>query len=416
MIIVHADSIFQVPPGSAPDYDSSNPLLKLLHLMENTRLAAAREVYMMEHAQYLFPYRQLQLYSPAPPNESVHNPENQDLKTDFQKQNVRDFFSADTVLVRGWVNAGAWTTPFLRISYRGGPDSVLSQATGHQLGGAIRLWARIGNAEMPEPVTVPYNEISDRYEIELWGYGGGDLRQVLDAKGQAALDRGELVQRPDLIKGSLQDFARAGLDDRYMVEVAPENAMHPILPLHVELAWTNADATVWDSNGGANYHFEFNMIVRGWENFLGVGNSPNPHGGTGTLEFRNLMSNYFRYAGRPELGRQLEPWNFNAHGSKDHANGYENFFAVDYMDLHILHPNSGIGLHRHRDNQEVFLLMKGRGLMVVGDWAKVPERERCFEIRTLRPGHFAMLKGGNLHALMNAMDEDMDLFMFGGYD
>lgn len=101
MIIVHADSIFQVPPGSAPDYDSGNPLLKLLHLMENTRLAAAREVYMMEHAQYLFPYRQLQLYSPAPPNESVHNPENQDLKTDFQKQNVRDFFSADTVLVRG---------------------------------------------------------------------------------------------------------------------------------------------------------------------------------------------------------------------------------------------------------------------------------------------------------------------------
>jgi len=27
-----------------------------------------------------------------------------------------------------------------------------------------------------------------------------------------------------------------------------------------------------------------------------------------------------------------------------------------------------------------------------------------------------MLKGGNLHGLMNATDEDIQLFMFGGYD
>ena len=87
------------------------------------------------------------------------------------------------------------------------------------------------------------------------------------------------------------------------------------------------------------------------------------------------------------------------------------------MDLHILKPSCGIGLHRHRDNQEVFLLMAGRGYMVVGDWCKMTfTRARCFEIRTLRSGHFAMLKGGNLHVLMNATDEDISLFMFGGYD
>jgi mannose-6-phosphate isomerase-like protein (cupin superfamily) len=90
--------------------------------------------------------------------------------------------------------------------------------------------------------------------------------------------------------------------------------------------------------------------------------------------------------------------------------------AVDYMDLHVLKPECGIGLHRHRDNQEVFLMLEGRGFMVVGDWCKMPQRERAFEVRTLRAGHFAMLKGGNLHALMNATDENISLFMFGGYD
>ena len=90
--------------------------------------------------------------------------------------------------------------------------------------------------------------------------------------------------------------------------------------------------------------------------------------------------------------------------------------SVDYMDLHILKPECGIGLHRHRDNQEVFLMMSGRGFMVVGDWVKMDNRERCFEVRTLRAGSLVMLKGGNLHGLMNSTDEDCSLFMFGGYD
>ena len=144
--------------------------------------------------------------------------------------------------------------------------------------------------------------------------------------------------------------------------------------------------------------------------------SPNPHGGLGFLEYRNLTSNYGRYAGIHELARSLQPWNFDAFGNKNHLSTTENFFAVDYMDLHLLKGFCGIGLHRHRDNQEVFLMMQGQGFMVVGDWCKMPQRERCFEIRTLRAGHFAMLKGGNLHALMNPGDQDLFLFMFGGYD
>lgn len=46
-----------------------------------------------------------------------------------------------------------------------------------------------------------------------------------------------LVNRPDLIKGSITDFVRGGLDDKNMYEVASENVMHPLLTLNIELAW-----------------------------------------------------------------------------------------------------------------------------------------------------------------------------------
>ena len=42
---------------------------------------------------------------------------------------------------------------------------------------------------------------------------------------------------------------------------------------------------------------------------------------------------------------------------KRKENGAKNSMAVDYMDLHIVRPNAAIGLHRHRDNQEIFMAM-----------------------------------------------------------
>lgn len=416
MEIIHSDSVFRVTPGTDPNYSANNPMIKLLGLLERVRFAAERENYLMGQAQYLFPYDFLELYGPRAPNSDVLDPVQQDFKTDFQKQNVRDFHTTDTLLVRGLATAGGWTGPFLRLSYRGGPDSKLSNAAGHKLGAHIKLWVKVGQTVTPSYINVPYNETSDRYEVELWGFPGNNLRDLLDERGQGSLDRGELLVRPDLLKGSAADFRRETLNDRDMREVAPDNSMHPILPLRVDVAWTNEEQTVWDSKNGANYQYEFNMILRGWENFLGTGISANPHGGLGFLEYRNLLSNYFRYEGSGELSRDLEPWNLDAYGTKSPAPRRENFMAVDYMDLHILKPECGIGLHRHRDNQEVFLMMTGRGYMVVGDWCQTPRRERCFEVRTLRAGHFAMLKGGNLHGLMNPTDEDLSLFMFGGYD
>ena len=416
MVIVHSDSIFQVNPGSQPDYNRGNSLLKLLGLVEKVQFAAEREHYLTEHIQYLFGCEKLELYGPAGADSGILDPERQDNKTDFQKQNVKDFVTGDTILSRGWVSAGDWTGPFLRLSYRGGPDSRLSVAASHKLGQRIKLFVKVGGVAASSLITVPYNEASDRYEVELWGFPGNDLKSLLDSKGRGALDRGELQVRTDPVHGNLSDFDRDGKDDLYMVNVAPTNTMHPILPLLVEVAWGNESESAWDSQGGQNYRYAFNMKVRGWDNYLGVGVSPNPHGGIGFLEYRNLMSNYGRYAGSGDLARQLEAWNFDALGSKNHGNRREDFMAVDYMDLHILRPNCGIGLHRHRDNQEVFFMMDGRGYMVVGDWAKPDGRERSFEVRTLRAGHFAMLKGGNLHGLMNPSDENMSLFMFGGYD
>jgi hypothetical protein len=416
MMISHADSVFRVEPGTTPNYNEGNSLVRLMEIIERTRLAAEREVYLGDQLQYLFPIRKLELYGPAGAQADVLDPTLQDNKNDFQKQNVRTFLLADTQLVRGYVSIADEVIPFVRLSYRGGPDTVLGRASRNSLGDRIKAFVNVAGIPSGALIEVPYNEASDRYEVELWGTGRGDLPGLLDKKGRMALEFGLIQRRPDLVRGRQNDFSREVLGERYVAEVNPQHAMHPLLPLHIELAWTDRDERVWDSNDGRNHHYEFNMVVRGWDNYLAAGMSPNPHGGVGFLEYRNLMSNYFQYASRPELGRKLESWNYNAYGNKSHLTSSEPFMAVDYLDLHILRGTSGIGLHRHRDNQELFFMTRGQGMMVVGDWAEFPNRERCFEVRTLRAGHFAMLKGGNLHGLMNPTDEDLELFMFGGYD
>jgi len=421
MTIVSGDKVFAVKPPSTIDYKSNNPLARLMTLLESIELGAERENYLLNHVQYLVPFNFLEMYGPSGNSWNVIDITQQDNKEDFQKQNIRDFRCTDTWIARGWAttrgdsNEGDWTGPFLFLSYRGGPDSKLSQTSGHKLGAAIRVYLKIGNGAGVK-LDVPYNPVTDRYEIEIWGYPGADLRAKLDVKGQAAFDRGGLVANPALIIGSYSDFAREGLDNRDMRTVAPANLMHPILPLTIELSWADKTETWWDSQGGANYHYQFNMIFRGWDNYLQVGISEAPHGGFGFLHYRNVLSNYFAFRNSGELGRDVEPWMFGADAAKSSAPHYENFLALEYMDLHILKPECGIGIHRHRDNQEIFFLLSGTGVMVTGDWCQFPGRERSFEIRTMAAGSFSLIKPGNLHALFNVTDEDISLLMFGGYD
>jgi hypothetical protein len=418
MEILHSE-VVPVRPGTTPDYNRDNPMARVLALVEGAALCAAREAYRFEELQFLFPIRSLQLYGPSPPDSNTLDPAQQDNKLDFQKQNVASFQAADTQLVRGTASAGNWSGPFLRLSYRAGPDSVLAGMARGSLGPSIRLWLRVGQNATPAPLTVPYDAETGRYAIELWAWPGttADLRAGLDPRGQAACDRGALIAAPSLVSGKAEDFLRESLDGQFVDEIAPNYIMHPTRPLHIEAAWATADQSVWDSLNGANHQFEFSMILRGWDKFLSVGTSPNPHGGLGFLEYRNLLSNYGRYVRLHELGRDVPPWSFDAFGRKAPGDRREEFMAVDYMDLHILRPQAAIGLHRHRDNQEAFMVIGERaGLMVIGDWAKLPNRERCLEVRTLQSGHLALLKGGNLHGLINPSDEELLLFMFGGYD
>ena len=62
MIISHADSVFRVEPGTSPNYNEGNSLVHLMEIIERTRLAAEREVYLADQLQYLFPIRKLELY------------------------------------------------------------------------------------------------------------------------------------------------------------------------------------------------------------------------------------------------------------------------------------------------------------------------------------------------------------------
>ncbi|WP_139488525.1 cupin domain-containing protein [Brevibacillus dissolubilis] len=416
MSILTTDHVIRIE--QPPAYNRANPVQKITALVESVRLAAELEYYRPETLQYLFPYDQLYLYGPSRPNQDVLDPARQENKEDFQKQNVEDFTTTDTYLVRGIASAGNWCGTFLRFSYRGGMDSKLSKASNHQLGSYIQLYLKVGNRAATQLITVPYNQETDRYEVELWGFPGTakELEACLDEQGRAALARGELQVRADLLLGHLEDFRRETLDEQDVRTIVPEHSLHPILPLRIELAVGDDTGRYWDSLDGRNYHYEFNQLLRGWDHYLAAGVSANPHGGLGFLEYRNLFSNYFRFRDSKELGRPLESWNQDAFGSKDHPHPYEPFFAVDYIDMSIMKPRCHIGLHRHRDNQEMFFLMQGQALMVTGDWEQRPDRERALEIRTLRPGHMVLLKSGQLHALINTTDEDLPLLMFGGYD
>lgn len=426
MSIVPGDRIFTIKPPQTIDYKTNNPLARLVALVQGVELCSDRDSYLGTSIQYLLPFDYLDMYGPADAQWAETDIRKEDNKEDFQKQNIHDFRCTDTVLARGWAttawdadpNSIAWTGPFLFFSYRGGPDSKLSQAASHKLGASIKLQLNIPNVTAaPISLDVPYNSETDRYELEIWGYPYGNLRDELGPKGQSAMDRGNLVANPAIAQGQYSDFAREGLDGRDMRTVSPSNVMHPILPLTLEVTWTDSSGTFKDTtDGGAPYRFQFSMILRGWDNFLKVGVSEAPHGGFGFLHYRNVLSNYFDFRNSGELARDVEPWMFDANGVKPAAEKYEKFMAVEYMDIHLLKGECGIGIHRHRDNQEIFYLLNGAALMVMGDWCKMPERERAFEIRTMGPGSFSLLKPGALHALYNVTDEDISLLMFGGYD
>ncbi|QRM36050.1 cupin domain-containing protein [Microvirga sp. VF16] len=426
-----------VQPPAKPNYDEKNPIGKLLAMVEGVALAAGREHYLADHLQYLFPISTVELYGPSGDQWQVRDPRQQDNRNDFQKQNVRDFTLQGIEIVRGYAAIGNWIGSFINIAYFPKPGSPLLNPDGTYRANSVKLYLKVGDKAGTEPITVPLNEEMHRFQVELWAVDDPAMLDGLDEKGKASLKNGTLLARPDLVKGtydqlyghSFNGIRQEALKQDQgvgMLDYVPDHTMHPVRPLRLEMAWGSEDGERWDSREGTNYRFEFAMSQRGWNHYLGVGKSRNPHGGLKGLEFRNLYSNYFGYEGRrqaifggntlSELGRELPDWSFDADGNRPPGVKREAFMTVDYMDLHILEPNAVIGIHRHRDNQEAFLVMEGKALMVIGDWAERKERQRAFEIRTMRPGDISLVKGGQMHALANSLDENVLLFMFGGYD
>ncbi len=80
MFIVESDVVIRVEPNTTPDYNSNNSLVKLITLMQKTRLGAEREHYLTESLQYLFPYNYLELYGPSAPETDNLDPRQQDNK------------------------------------------------------------------------------------------------------------------------------------------------------------------------------------------------------------------------------------------------------------------------------------------------------------------------------------------------
>ena len=139
-MLVESDVVVEVPPGTTPSYNVRNPLVRLLDQIEAVRLAAERECYFSQSFQYLIPFSHLEMYGPQGADYRILDPTQQDSKIDFQKQNVKELVTTDTYLMRGWVTAGMWTGPFLKLSYDGSPDSQLSEVANGKLGSHIKIW------------------------------------------------------------------------------------------------------------------------------------------------------------------------------------------------------------------------------------------------------------------------------------
>ncbi len=95
-----------------------------------------------------------------------------------------------------------WVGPFLRLSYHGGPGTPLWDACGGSPGSPIRLWLKVNERSSAQLLYVPFNTKSQRYEVEIWGYTGPDLRTILRYGSREALDSGALV----VVRSSLRDI------------------------------------------------------------------------------------------------------------------------------------------------------------------------------------------------------------------
>ena len=95
------------------------------------------------------------------------------------------------------------------------------------------------------------------------------------------------------------------------------------------------------------------------------------------------------------------------HGGKGVGKNARVFEAADFdtplkfINYVEMEPGSSIGIHRHGENEEVYVVLSGNGMMTVND-----------ERRAVKAGDIILNKPGWQHGLENVSDQTLKLFVF----
>ncbi|MEV0194064.1 cupin domain-containing protein [Kitasatospora purpeofusca] len=74
---------------------------------------------------------------------------------------------------------------------------------------------------------------------------------------------------------------------------------------------------------------------------------------------------------------------------------------IAFIDLVVLPPGTSIGVHRHTDNEETYVILAGRGLMTLDG-----------QQFAVRPGDVVPNLPYGQHGLANISDNDLQLLVF----
>lgn len=74
--------------------------------------------------------------------------------------------------------------------------------------------------------------------------------------------------------------------------------------------------------------------------------------------------------------------------------------AVDFFDRVVVPPNSTVGYHKHGHNEEMYIVLSGRGTMTIDK-----------EPVTVKSGDMILNPAGGEHGLVNDSDADIDLLI-----
>ena len=104
-----------------------------------------------------------------------------------------------------------------------------------------------------------------------------------------------------------------------------------------------------------------------------------------------------------ESEKQPQP---SSHGGEGPVDLYEIWGAadfkspVDFIDRMVVPPGTKVGTHRHGNNEEIYILLAGRGRMTIEG-----------EAVTVKKGDMILNPAGGAHGLVNDSDTDIDLLV-----